>query len=74
MPIGIWVGSRDPLFSVEAVNATKRQFEANGFQVKVSVIPDHDHNYYSISSEVNREAWDFLKTARLERSAETGYR
>ncbi|MGB6689298.1 MAG: PHB depolymerase family esterase [Terracidiphilus sp.] len=67
-PIAIWVGSKDPLFSVEAVTATKRQFEAHGFPVKLSVIPDHDHNYYLISQEVNRNAWDFLKTARLERS------
>ena len=65
MPIAIWVGDRDPLFSVEAVEATKRQFEANGFQVKVSVIADHDHNYYAISSQVNHDAWEFVKAARL---------
>jgi poly(3-hydroxybutyrate) depolymerase len=66
MPIAIWVGSKDPLFSVDAVTATKHLFEANGFQVKLAVIPDHDHNYYLISDEVNRNAWDFLRTARLD--------
>jgi poly(3-hydroxybutyrate) depolymerase len=71
-PIAIWVGDKDPLFSVDAVTATKRELEANGFAVKMSVVPDHDHNYYAISSEIDRGAWDFLKTARLERP-ETGH-
>jgi predicted esterase len=66
MPIAIWVGDKDPLFPADAVMATKRQFEANGFHVELSILPDHDHNYYAISDEVNGKAWDFLKTTRLE--------
>jgi poly(3-hydroxybutyrate) depolymerase len=73
MPIAIWVGDKDPLFSIEAINSTKQQFEANGFQIKLSIIPDHDHNYYLIASEINQQAWDFLKTARLDRSAAVGH-
>jgi len=65
-PIGIWVGDRDPLFHVDAVKATGSLLEANGFPVKLSVIPDHDHNYYLISDEVNRQAWSFLKKAQLK--------
>lgn len=65
MPIAIWVGDKDPLFSVDAVTATKRLFEANGFPTELFVIPNHDHNYYSISDEVDAEAWEFLKKVQI---------
>jgi poly(3-hydroxybutyrate) depolymerase len=68
-PIAIWVGSNDPLFSVDAVTATKREFEQNGFQVELSIIPNHDHNYYAIADRVNSSAWDFLKKAQLKESS-----
>ncbi len=31
----------------------------------LTVIPKHDHNYYSSSKAINLAAWDFLKTYRL---------
>jgi poly(3-hydroxybutyrate) depolymerase len=65
MPIAIWVGDKDPLFSVDAVTATKRLFEANGFHAELFVISNHDHNYYAISDEVDAEAWEFLKKQQL---------
>jgi predicted esterase len=65
MPIAIWVGAEDPLFSVDAVTATKRLFEQNGFQAELSIIPNHDHNYYAISDQVNSNAWDFLRKVQL---------
>jgi poly(3-hydroxybutyrate) depolymerase len=73
-PIAIWVGSNDPLFSVDVVKATKRQFEQNGFQVELSIIPNHDHNYYAIADRVNSSAWDFLKKAQLKESVVTAPR
>ena len=65
MPIAIWVGDHDPLFPLDSVTATKKEFEANGFPIKLSVIPNHDHNYYAISKDINADAWDFLKEAQL---------
>ena len=65
MPIAIWVGDRDPNFPLDAVEATRRLYAANGYQIKLTVIPNHDHNYYVISDEINAKAWDFLKGARL---------
>jgi len=65
MRIAIWVGDQDPLFHIETVTATKRLFETNGFPVELTVVPNHDHNYYAISDEVNRQAWEFLKKSRL---------
>jgi poly(3-hydroxybutyrate) depolymerase len=64
-PIAIWVGSLDALFHVDDVKATKHLFQAKGFPVELSVIPNHDHNYYAISDAVNAKAWDFLKAVRL---------
>ena len=61
MPIAIWVGDRDPLFPVTEVNDTVRRFEENGFKVKLTVMPQHDHNYYAVSADVNRKVWEFFK-------------
>jgi poly(3-hydroxybutyrate) depolymerase len=66
MPIAIWVGDRDPNFPVETVEATRRLFAANGYEIKLNLIPNHDHNYYVISDQVNGRAWDFLRKFRLE--------
>ena len=65
MPIAIWVGNHDPFFPVDMVEATKRLYAANGFPINVSLIPNHDHNYYVISDEVNGKAWNFLKDTHI---------
>lgn len=65
MPIAIWVGDRDPFFPVDEVERTRRLYATNGFDIKVHLIPNHDHNYYVISDEVNAKAWAFLKAIRL---------
>jgi dienelactone hydrolase len=65
MPVAIWVGDRDPNFPLDLVNATKKEFERHGNPLQLSIIPMHDHNYYAISDEVNRRAWDFLKPLHL---------
>jgi hypothetical protein len=46
--------------------ATKRLYDSNGYHVELSVIPNHDHNYYVISDEINWKAWSFLKKFQLE--------
>jgi poly(3-hydroxybutyrate) depolymerase len=66
MPIAIWVGNQDPLFPLDLVTATKKEFESNGFPIQLSIIPSHDHNYYLIADEVNAKAWDFLKDKQLK--------
>jgi poly(3-hydroxybutyrate) depolymerase len=65
MPTAIWVGDRDPNFPLDLVNATKKEFDKNKIPLEVSIIPDHDHNYYAISDDVNRKAWEFLKKSHL---------
>jgi len=65
MPIAIWVGDRDPNFPVDVVEATRRLYATNGYQIKLNLIPNHDHNYYVISDQVDAKAWDFLKNVRM---------
>lgn len=64
-PIFVQVGDQDFGFPVEMVLETKKQFEANGFAIKLTIIPHHDHNYYGISDAVNAKAWEFLKASTL---------
>lgn len=65
MPIAIWVGDHDSFFPLDMVLATKKVFESHGFHVELSVMPHHDHNYYDVSDELNRKAWEFLKRTQL---------
>jgi predicted esterase len=66
MPVAIWVGDRDSNFPLDLVNATKKEFDKNRIPLELTLIANHDHNYYAISDEVNRKAWEFLKKSRLE--------
>jgi poly(3-hydroxybutyrate) depolymerase len=72
MPIAMWVGDRDPNFPVDMVEATRRLYAANGYEIKLNLIPNHDHNYYAISDQVNAKAWDFLKRVQLEPTSNAG--
>lgn len=65
MPIAIWIGDHDLFFPVDTVRSTKRLFDSNGYNVELSVIVNHDHNYYTISDEINQKAWNFLKDTKL---------
>jgi poly(3-hydroxybutyrate) depolymerase len=64
-PIQVQVGADDPFFPVAAVRRTQALFVEAGVPFEVKVIPRHDHNYYAISAEVNREAWAFLRDKTL---------
>jgi poly(3-hydroxybutyrate) depolymerase len=64
-PIQMQVGTRDPLFPLVNVRHTRDVFVAAGFPFDLEEIPQHDHNYYGISDQVNRAAWNFLKDKRL---------
>jgi poly(3-hydroxybutyrate) depolymerase len=65
LPIAIWVGDHDFSFPLDTVRDTKRLFDANGYNLELSVILGHDHNYYAISDEINQKAWNFLRKTQL---------
>jgi poly(3-hydroxybutyrate) depolymerase len=65
MPIAIWAGDLDFYFPADEVRETKRLLDAHGWNVQLSVMAQHDHNYYAVSSTVNPRAWQFLSATRL---------
>lgn len=70
IPVALFVGTRDPLFPLSAVRATRDAFVQRNFTAELTEIPGLDHNYYSRSKEINEKAWEFLKKYKLESEQE----
>jgi predicted esterase len=64
-PLAIIVGDRDTFFPLPSVNATEAALKERGFAVEVKVMKGHDHWYYDLAPQINRDAWDFLKRHEL---------
>lgn len=71
IPIAIFVGTKDDLFPLPVVRATRDALNAGGFSSELTEIKGHTHWYYDRAPEINRSAWDFLK--RHELGAEPNY-
>ena len=65
IPVALFVGTRDPLFPVSVVRATRDAYTKRGFTAELTEIPNHDHNYYRLSADINAKAWAFLKQHKL---------
>jgi len=65
IPVQLIVGTRDPFFPVKVVRFNRDYIATKGFPVELKEISGHDHNYYGISSRINRDAWTFLKDKQL---------
>jgi predicted esterase len=65
-PIRITVGDSDTFFPLDSVRRTEKALKSRGFEVVVSVITNHTHNYYEIAPAVNRDSWLFLKQHELD--------
>lgn len=65
-PIAMMVGTKDPLFKLADVRATRDELNRRGFAAQLSEVPNHDHWYYDRAPEFNRTLWDFLKQHRLD--------
>jgi len=66
IPFAIWVGTDDAFFPLPVVRRTRDTLAAAGFDVKLTEIPGHTHDYYGSAPSINREAWAFLQAHRLE--------
>jgi poly(3-hydroxybutyrate) depolymerase len=64
-PYAFWIGTRDQFFSLDWVKANRDALKSRGFPVEYTEMAGHDHNYYSVAKDVNRQAWDFLKAIKL---------
>jgi predicted esterase len=64
-PLAIIVGDRDAFFPLPSVKATEAALKERGFAVEVKVMKGHDHWYYDLAPQINRDALDFLKRHEL---------
>src|SRR5215510_14084496 len=64
-PLAIIVGDKDTFFPLQSVQATETALKKRGFAVEVKVMKGHDHWYYDLAPQINRDAWDFLKRREL---------
>ena len=65
VPIGIWVGTRDPSFPLAVVRATRDALQAQGFAPALTEIQGHTHWYYDRAPAINRQVWAFLRQHAL---------
>jgi predicted esterase len=65
IPLAIWVGTRDPFFSLASARSTRDALTANGFHAELTEMPGHDHWYYDLAPKINEGAWQFLKQYEL---------
>ncbi|PYS51380.1 MAG: hypothetical protein DMF68_04530 [Acidobacteria bacterium] len=70
-PLAIFVGDHDQYFSLSSVHTTEAALKEKGFTIEVTVMKGHDHWYYDLAPEINRNAWTFLK--RYELNSEPKY-
>jgi predicted esterase len=64
-PLAIIVGDRDAFFPLPSVRATEAALKERGFTIEVKVMKGHDHWYYDLAPQINRDAWEFLKQREL---------
>ena len=64
-PMAIIVGDRDAFFPLQSVKVTEAALKGRGFTIEVTVMKGHDHWYYDLAPQINRNAWDFLKQHEL---------
>ena len=65
-PIAIIVGDVDQYFPLDSVKKTEELLKSNQFPIQVTVMKGHDHWYYDLAKDINRNAWAFLKQHSLE--------
>jgi predicted esterase len=65
-PIAIFIGDVDQFFPMDSVKKTEELLKSNQFPVQVTVMKGHDHWYYDLAPEINRNAWAFLKQHSLD--------
>ena len=63
--MAIWVGTNDAPFPLAAVRQSRDALNAHGFNVQLTEIRNHTHDYYGSASSINKEVWVFLEPHKL---------
>jgi poly(3-hydroxybutyrate) depolymerase len=69
IPVALFIGTKDQFFPLNAVRATRDAYAKRGFPAELTEIPNHDHDYYKLSADINAKAWEFLKRQKLAGAA-----
>lgn len=65
IPMILFSGSGDTIVPAADVLATYQALRKNGYEVKLQNYPGQDHNYYRISGDINKRAWEFMSAHEL---------
>lgn len=65
IPLSLFVGTKDPLFPVADVRQTREMLTSRGFDVEMTEIKNHTHDYGRRSAEINKMIWEFFKRHTL---------
>lgn len=65
IPFVMVVGTNDQFFPLESVRATRDNFVDHGFEVELTELKRHTHDYYSRAASINETIWRFLKERAL---------
>ena len=69
IPIEIFIGSRDPYFTVKSVQETVAALQKAGHPARFTIIPRHDHDYADVALKINPVAWEFVQGVSLPANA-----
>jgi poly(3-hydroxybutyrate) depolymerase len=64
-PVAIYIGDLDQFVALRGVRKTRDLLKKSGFPAHYVELQGHDHNYYSLSEQINSDAWDFLRKVEL---------
>lgn len=65
IPIILFSGTEDTIVPAADVLATYQALKKKGYEVKLQNYPGQDHNYYRISGDINKRAWEFMSAHEL---------
>jgi predicted esterase len=66
IPLAILIGDSDVNFPLSSVKTTETVLKERGFPIEVTVLKGHDHWYYDLAPDINRQAWAFLERYELK--------
>lgn len=66
IPIAMWNGTDDRVVALPAVRQVRDYLAGRGFDVTLTEMPRHTHDYYGSASQINKAVWEFLKSHPLQ--------
>ena len=61
IPYRIVIGTKDVIFPLDEVRATRDALKSRNFPVEYFEMPGQDHNYLRTAKEINGRAWEFYQ-------------